>query len=561
MLDTDPPGARSIAEEVVALAPEIGDSTALATGLFVIGSARVDAGEYEGAESDLHRALELAGTLGDHGLQSRVLRALLRCAFLTQNSDVALLRGIQALQIAREHGDAATQATAHNDLGLVYGNLGDFEGALEHLLAGLRLSREAGQARSASLLNNIGNVYLELGDLQEALEFFESSFEVFEEERAERGQGIALGNIGRVHSLSGRHEDALAAFEKSVRIFEQRGFEAYRAPALSRCGSALAELGRIDEAEAAFAEALELIESSGWREFEDEVLIAAAQFRLKRNDPDGSLVLLERALRLLDDGELTKRSYEIQKGISEAWEAKGDALKALQHFKEFHRLHQTVSDTAMAVRIRGLMLQFDVEQARQQEEIFRLRNIELAEANADLRALQLELEEKNRQLQRISIQDPLTGLYNRRYLELQLNTEVARAKRHGRPLTVAMCDLDHFKPINDRYSHVVGDEVLRRVGEVLRKELRVSDVAVRYGGEEFLVILPDTDLAGAHLLADRIRRAVSGHAWDEVAPDLHVTMSIGVAQLSRVGDAAALLSAADERLYQAKRQGRDRIVI
>src|SRR5690606_9874387 len=115
------------------------------------------------------------------------------------------------------------------------------------------------------------------------------------------------------------------------------------------------------------------------------------------------------------------------------------------------------------VRVRKLMVEFDVVRARQREEISRLKNVELARANEEMRSLHERLEAQNRELQRLSLEDGLTGVHNRRYLDLQLPLEISRARRRGRALTVAMCDIDHFKEINDRYSHAAGDEVLRRL--------------------------------------------------------------------------------------------------
>src|SRR5690606_21795281 len=120
---------------------------------------------------------------------------------------------------------------------------------------------------------------------------------------------------------------------------------------------------------------------------------------------------------------------------------------------EFHRISQLAADQVAALRLRRLMIQFDIEQAQQREELFRLRSIELVQANEELQALQAALEQSNAELRRLSEEDPLTGLRNRRQLDHHLEQEIGRAKRYGRPLCVAMCDLDHFKAINDRYSH------------------------------------------------------------------------------------------------------------
>ncbi len=560
LVEARPLEARALAEEALELASALGESTAEAACRYVLGAARMHGSDYASAETELRRGLDLAQASDDKALMVRILRVLLKCAFFMRNADAALLRGLQALKIARDLGDRRAEALTHNDLGLVYGNVGDFEGALEHLLAGLRILREEGTPKLASLLNNIGNVYLELGDDREALQFFESAEEAFREENNARGEAIALGNIGRASAALRKPDKALVAFEKSLNSFDSQTDAPYRPPALARLATALAALSRFDEADAAFDEAFALLESSPHREFEDEILLSAARYHLSRDNAPRGIELLNRMLDLLPGGETTKRSYELHAALAEAYERLGDSPTALRHSKRYHLVRQAVSDSATAVRIRGLMLQFDVEQARQQEEIFRLRNVELASVNKELQALQRELEERNQELYQISVHDPLTGLHNRRYLEEHLAIELGRAARYGRPLCAVICDIDHFKVINDEFSHGIGDEVLRRIGAIFRETVRISDIATRYGGEEFLLILPDTDIPGAEFLAQRLRSAVARHPWAEVGADLMVTLSIGLAKLEAGGTKETLIAAADSRLYEAKRAGRDQIM-
>lgn len=552
--------ARSLAERGEVLARRLGDERAVATHLHLLGRASMLEKDYERAETELRRALDEAQRIGAKSLMVRVLRDMVKCAFYTRNQDAALLRGMQALQLARDSEDRTAEALTHNDLGLVYGNLGDFEGSLEHLLAGLRLMREVGAHKLASILNNIGNVYLELGDHGEALNFFRSSLDAFRRDGSWQGTAIVLGNVGRAHSGMGAHAEALEAFEQSLAIYDEHADESYEPPGRARAATALAALGRIDEAREQFARALGILERSGHRAFEDEVLSEIGRFHLEQGELDEAICYLLRVLKLLPAHESTRRVFELHHALSDAYERNGDRAAALRHYKAFHKARQDVSDSAITVRIRGLMLQFDVERARQQEEIFRLRNVELAKANEELRQLHASLEAKNRELHQISIEDSLTGLFNRRYLDLQLGVEVGRSRRHQRPLTAAMCDIDHFKAVNDRHSHAVGDEVLRQIAGILRETARATDIVARYGGEEFVLILPDTDVSGAEILTERLRASVAQHPWDRLAQGLRITLSIGVAELEPNASASALMAAADARLYEAKRAGRDRVM-
>jgi diguanylate cyclase (GGDEF)-like protein len=176
-----------------------------------------------------------------------------------------------------------------------------------------------------------------------------------------------------------------------------------------------------------------------------------------------------------------------------------------------------------------------------------------------------ELTAANRALERMSRQDGLTELANRRCLDSYLSDEMARARRSKKELAFALCDLDFFKPYNDHYGHQAGDQCLKKVAQALRSACRrPADLAARYGGEEFALVLPETGLTGAAQVAEGVRNAVARllirHEYSSVAP--HLTVSIGVASLvpAKEIQIERLVSIADQALYQAKNLGRDRIV-
>ena len=186
----------------------------------------------------------------------------------------------------------------------------------------------------------------------------------------------------------------------------------------------------------------------------------------------------------------------------------------------------------------------------------------LARVNAALRVKQLqdELVARSTELERMSRTDFLTGLHNRRHVEDHLTMLGAAAKRHGYPLTVLLLDLDHFKRINDTLGHAAGDQVLVEVGSRLAGSLRVEDVLGRWGGEEFLVLLPHTSGEAAAVLAERLRHVVGDTPVTTGEGPVRVTVSLGGAAAEAPGE-HDLLRLADEQLYAAKDGGRDRVSI
>lgn len=188
----------------------------------------------------------------------------------------------------------------------------------------------------------------------------------------------------------------------------------------------------------------------------------------------------------------------------------------------------------------------------------------LARVNIHLRLKELyeALQEKNRQLLELANRDGLTGLYNHRYFHEQLSRDFIRAKRYGEPLSCVLLDIDYFKLCNDTYGHQIGDYVLQTLGGLIHQVIRESDMAARYGGEEFAVVLYHTPAAGAAQAAERIRSVVGNYEFGKNEQLFHITISAGVASIPHpdILDPNKMIECADQALYSAKQQGRDRVI-
>jgi len=166
-----------------------------------------------------------------------------------------------------------------------------------------------------------------------------------------------------------------------------------------------------------------------------------------------------------------------------------------------------------------------------------------------------------RRLVELNTRDPLTGSFNRRFLDSRLPDECERHKRYGRPLSLLMWDIDHFKRVNDTHGHQCGDEVLKSVAAVVGSELRLTDMLIRYGGEEFCCLLPETRMDTAISVAERIRACVEAHSVKCGDEAIRITISVGVGELDSDSPyQEALIALADKALYEAKTSGRNRVV-
>ena len=164
------------------------------------------------------------------------------------------------------------------------------------------------------------------------------------------------------------------------------------------------------------------------------------------------------------------------------------------------------------------------------------------------------------EIYRLTTVDGLTQIYNRRYFEETLERELARCNRYNRALSLVLIDIDHFKNVNDSYGHLAGDHVLKQLAGTIKTRIRREDILSRFGGEEFSLLLPEVDLAGAATLADKTRKVIEKHKFEFDRQHIPVTVSLGVATIDGTqSDAQDLIRAADGKLYEAKAAGRNRV--
>jgi diguanylate cyclase (GGDEF)-like protein len=253
---------------------------------------------------------------------------------------------------------------------------------------------------------------------------------------------------------------------------------------------------------------------------------------------------LESLLIDLQPGDTRSTLIRVRHGLYRACRHLGrheEALRHLERYQEMER-HRTVHQLKAQSEL--FVTRFEAEQSRLQAERARLD----AQAQRN-RAAEFEAH---------AMRDQLTGLGNRRLLDRELPLVLQAADDLSLPVTLALIDVDHFKRVNDRFGHAVGDQVLVALAQMLREKTRASDLLARIGGEEFLVALPDTVPERASEVCERLRLAVQNYAWDQLADGLAVTLSVGVAHAPPY-TSQLLFERADAAMYRAKQEGRNRV--
>ena len=490
-----------------------------------LGLALHHAGRHAQGLAELTRALETVPA-DDLALRAEVLRRLsMGCEMLGALED-ALAWAAQSLEAARRLGDPLRVADAQLSLGVIHSRCGDAAAGLTQFEQVLPVYEAAHETRaSISVLNNMGINCKNLARYTESAAHFERALALAEQADDPGPTAVVRSNLGETQWLMGRDSAARRTLTLAIAQLVEAGSSDGEINARLNHGRLLFGLGELESACAELEHVLRASERSGGRNH-----TAVAHLTL---------------------AELHKSAGRFE--------------TALHHHEAYHAAERAQFNEESDRKLGSLRVQHEVADAQHEAQVERLKHGEIARAHAELQRLHAALlaadTEKNALLARLAEQsrtDALTGLANRRQLDEWLSFELARARRHGQPLAVAMCDLDFFKRINDRLGHAIGDAVLRQVAVILRERCRGTDLVARYGGEEFCIGFVQTEGAAAVQTCEALREAVARYDWAAVHPELAVTLSIGVSDdLSQPGH-ERLLADADMHLYRAKRDGKNR---
>jgi diguanylate cyclase (GGDEF)-like protein len=491
-----------------------------------------------GANEPAARACERACTLyeaaGDEPALCETLTDLTLIYVLLGLHDEALEKITRSLAMAQRLGDNRLIYWAYNRIGVVRNAQGDPEQAEISMRRALELAAALGPAEQFCILNNLAD----------------NAHDVVPRQRA---RGDAAANESLAHGLAWA-EQALALTDAARQPYQN-------ALARINLGFLQALAGDFAPAEANFTAAVAVAQSNLYENLVRMVGHFTARMRLMQDQfpaaIEGLGLVLDQALASGD----RLMAARINRQLSEAHEAAGDPRQALAHYKNYHALERAFNGAVAQTRARLLSNMLELESSRLEAERSRLETELLRAQSLALQAEKRALQIKADELRIHADQDALTGLWNRRYLDAKLPALYTQLKHEARLMCIALCDIDRFKSINDRFGHATGDKVLVQIAHLLIAGARASDVVARDGGEEFLMVFQDADLSSATRICERLRGKVEGFDWAALAPGLTVTISIGLTWNAFTHDFAAAKSEADVLLYAAKEAGRNRVMV
>ncbi|WP_188904661.1 diguanylate cyclase [Deinococcus aerophilus] len=487
--------------------------------------------------------------------------------FVASRYEEALSMLSRGLEFAAHLEDDVLQLDCANFSAAVYNSLTRHEKAVDMLSVAMRVSRKMGDLkRTANTLHNLGVVTMGYGDHQRAVEYLDAALSTYQNLEDTVGEAQTNGTLAELALERGEFDEAVELATRALTLLRTAPNVFLEATASLYLGKAHRQRGDLAASTEALTLTLTAARSLAHRALEGWALFELGLTHLHARQYQDAQAALRDALEISHAVAQLKLTLEVYQACAQVAEASEEPYEALTYYRLHRAAEQEMLAHDAALKARALTIELEVERAKADTEIFKVRSIELTAANEALERLNAEkthllsiLETQSKLLERQVSEDDLTGLYNRRYVEQVLAREFKRHKEDGIPLTVAMVDLDHFKQVNDRFSHMVGDQVLRQMGTLFREVVRPSDIVARFGGEEFLIVLPGTDLQQGIRICERLSHHVTSFAWDELQTNLEVTLSIGVAADLSVPNHEKLVSLADARLYQAKAAGRNQV--
>ena len=432
-----------------------------------------------------------------------------------------------------------------------------------------------------TLMLSVAVAYRRMGDWPQAERNFTAALKRMQDKGDWESVATNLIQLGFLHGESGSPDKALAAFREAESVASKHDY-AYTLNA-ARLGIAESQiaLGQADAALASLQQARAGFAADHDTSSDDMVLMLTGQALARLGKHEDALERYRQALPLIQQDGNERYLAMLFKAQAASREALGQDAAALADYKRYNELQMKLQGKMRLEQSRMLEYEYEIrrrdfenrqlraEATTKQQEVLALENVRrwqwiaialAAVLAALLASLAFRQWRKSRRLRDLTLLDPLTGIANRPGIEREAARALNAAVQGNTPLSLLMLDLDHFKSINDRYGHAAGDKVLRAVTNTWQAQLRGRDPIGRVGGEEFVVVCPETSLEQAMVVANRLREATNILRFDDIDPGLRVSVSIGAAQSRRSGETCdTLLDRADAALYRAKQQGRDRV--
>ena len=433
--------------------------------------------------------------------------------------------------------------------------LGDYVKAKSYVERAIQLAESLDDAaRLWRVRNAAGAILSDTNEVERALEYLKLNIDQLSEERINHDGCIAYNNMAMVLLTCERYEEAEEAALQALDMVAKWNQPLTAVCVLDTLGLVYKGKKQYDLSLLYYREAINIQTPLRYRNINFEPYLNLGEVLLLTGELQEAEEMLKIALKLAEEKQGSRLEYVCYEKLADIAEKKGNYKQALEYYQRFHKEKERMFNQQKINQIADLISTHKIENALKDARILELQNISL------LREIETQ-KQRHVELEYLATTDPLTGMMNRRHFGTLANFQFEEARRSGQPMSVVMFDIDHFKTVNDQFGHRVGDDVLVKVAKAINLSIRAGDLACRYGGEEFLLLIPDHDLESTLIIADRVRMAIEALSMSVGDEAINITISAGVATLhSEDEDLDGLIERADQRLLKAKTLGRNTVL-
>ena len=502
----------------------------------------------------------------------------------------------QALEIYIGNDDKPNMGRCYNNIGNIYNKLSIFNKAMEYHLLSLELEEELDDKEGIiSSLNNIGNVLRNIDKFDQALDYYQSALNISYEINDKKSLSITLNNIGNIYLSKENFENALKFYNRSLVLKKELKDNFGAATTYNNIGIAYQGLRSTTKALENYNISLDMM-----KKLNDGNGIASAYFHIgityyEKNVENKASYNLEKALAYAQNYDNKQIMISCYKILAEIYKNQRNYLKAYTAMKLYAQIKDDLITVQTQKAVAELQISYETEKKEKEIELlktnasiikyqskenemfmvilvivliavavlgffFYFQFRQKANSNETIEEQNIKLTEAYNKMEELAKTDILTGLSNRRDMYQKIKHETDRFERNEKPFIILMGDIDNFKKINDTYGHDAGDHVLTSVSSLMLSFMRKQDIVGRWGGEEFLLLLPETNMAGGKKIAEKLRLRIKNESIEYKGNILNVTITIGVSVYDRVRDVNESIKEADKAMYFGKIRNKNCVV-
>jgi diguanylate cyclase (GGDEF)-like protein len=473
----------------------------------------------------------------------------------------ALENAESALEHFHQLDQLLPQTEIYALMGLIYDTYDDRNNAIEYLIRALDIAKREGfELAEGKIHLLIGISYYHMNNYRQCLHSLTHAKQIFEKYNDLNYLSLVLVQLSKAYSLLNQQDLAFESIYEALQIAVDNNFYVIQGDGFYNLGMMHLRGNEYDIAKSHLNYSQRIADTYQLKYLRIKANLGLGQISLNRFETQTALKLCEQSLVEADELGIDRILLETHRLLSEIYEVLHRYKKSLFHFKEYSNLTNKVFNKKSQQKTQTVEVLFRTRSAKLEADFTRRKNLSLEKEIVERKKVEEELRESEKRYQKMASYDPLTNLFNRRHFFNVAEIEFERSRRYQHSLAVMMIDLDHFKSINDRYGHLIGDEMLTYVAGLCTDNLRKIDLIGRYGGEEFIVLLPQTSKNSALVLAKRLCEVIADAKMPSARGEVNITISIGLSvNTAENGGLEEMVRLADQALYQAKNNGRNQV--